>query len=77
MKNVPWAPVPDEVREGHVPLLERVDVNLPEVGVGVVAVSQPGVWARGRRLGRVDGGDVGGDPTRGPVTRLTLQVKSL
>ena len=37
-----------------------------------MAVCQPGVGARGRGLGRVDGGDVGGDATRGAVTGLSL-----
>ena len=45
-----------------------------------MAVCQPGVGAGGRGLGRVDGGDVGGDATRGAVTGLSLttgQLKSV
>ena len=37
-----------------------------------MAVCQPGVGAGGRGLGRVDGGDVGGDATRGAVTGFSL-----
>jgi len=37
-----------------------------------VAVCQPGVGARGRGLGRVQGGDVRGHATRGAVTGLAL-----
>ena len=42
-----------------------------------MAVCQPGVGARGRGLGRVDGGDVGGDATRGAVTGLSLTTGQL